>query len=482
MSTVLLESLSAWWPEATLSLGGLLTVLLGVRAGRASRGTPAMATAWLTVLASGLLLFAAPAPDGTELFFGLIVADPFSLVIRWVAWGAIALTLLLIQASDEFTDTTRGEAAGLVLLIGVGLMLMAEANHLLMAYVAMELVSLSSYVLVGFLDEPRSSEASLKYFLFGALASGLMLFGMSLLFGITGALSFPELRQATAGLTGPLQGALLMAMSLLLAGLAFKISMVPFHMWTPDAYEGAPVPITALLSVGPKAAGFALLVRLMEALGAAWPMTEPLLLWLTVLTMTLGNLVALAQTNVKRLLAYSTIGQVGYLLIGFAVKSSWSLQGLLLYLIAYLFMNLGAFACVVAVVRETRSESVEAFRGLARRAPGMALLFAVFLLSLAGIPPLLGFFGKALLFGAALEAHRPWLAIAGIVNSAIALYYYVNLIRLMYLHEPEAAIPLRPPAAVRVALAVCGTGTIVLGLFPQPLLAWLAVHAVVNLL
>jgi NADH-quinone oxidoreductase subunit N len=496
MSTVLLQSLGAWWPEAILSLGALAAMLAGVMGrcdgpGQAAGPRPALIVGWISLLGSGLALWRASVPTGTPVFFGLILCDPFSLAFRWIAWGSVAIVLLLLMASRE-VDASRGdECVGLLLLIGVGLMLMAEANHLLMAYVAMELVSLSSYILVGFLDEPRSAEASLKYLLFGALSSGIMLFGMSLLFGLTGELGFNELLKASSGMSGPMAGALLLSVTLMLAGLAFKISMVPFHMWTPDAYEGAPIPVTALLSVGPKAAGLALFVRLMEALRPAWPALEPILLGLTIVTMTLGNLVALAQTNVKRLLAYSTIGQVGYLLIGLTVSTRIGLEGLLLYLVAYLFMNLGAFACVVAVVNETGpaatgggagDESLDAFRGLSARSPSLALLCAVFLFSLAGIPPLLGFVGKFLLFGAALEGGKPLLAIAGVVNSAAALYYYVNIIRLMYLNAPQRVEPLRPAPALRWALAVCGAATILLGLFPGPLLAWLSLRTVVALL
>jgi len=479
MGTLLLQSLNAWWPETILSLGALAAMVVGVSSRRCG---PALIVGWLSLFGSGFALWHASVPAGTSVFFGVILCDPFSLAFRWVAWGSVAIVLSLLMASREVDPSSVGEYVGLLLLIGVGLMLMAEANHLLMAYVAMELVSLSSYLLVGFLDEPRSSEAALKYLLFGALASGIMLFGMSLLFGLTGELGFSELLQASMGLSGPMTNALLLSITLMLAGLAFKISMVPFHMWTPDAYEGAPIPITALLSVGPKAAGLALFARLMAALAPAWPTLEPLLLALTVLTMTLGNLVALAQTNVKRLLAYSTIGQVGYLLIGLMVHTRTGIEGLLLYLVAYLFMNLGLFACVVAVVNETGHESLEAFRGLSARSPALALCCAVFLLSLAGMPPLLGFFGKFLLFGAALEAGKPLLAIAGIVNSAIALTYYVNIIRLMYLNAPQRAEPLHTTPALRWALAVCGAATVLLGLFPGPLLTWLSTRTVVTLL
>ena len=473
MNTVVFQSLAAWWPEAILSAGALAVMLLGTST---NRPRAALAATWITLFAAAAALQMVPTPPPSGLFFGLVACDAFSLAFRWLALGTVAVVVLLLGASRELDPSLRGESLGLVLAISVGLMLMAEATHLLMAYVSMELVSLSSYILVGFLRERRSAEASLKYLLFGALSSGIMLFGMSLLFGLTGALAFPDVLRATAGLSGPMAGALLVAVALLLAGLAFKISMVPFHMWTPDAYEGAPVAVTAFLSVGPKAAGLALLLRLMSALGPAWQTVAPLILGLTIVTMTLGNLVALVQTNVKRLLAYSTIGQVGYLLIGLAVHTPLGLEGLLVYLVAYLFMNLGAFACVVAVVNDTGSESLDAFRGLSQRSPVIALLCTLCLLSLAGLPPLLGFFGKFLLFGSALDAHHPVLAVAAILNSAIALYYYVNLIRLMYLIEPVRREPLRPALSLRLALAVCAAVTLWLGLFPAPLLR--ALHAV----
>jgi len=465
MRTVLVDSLAVWWPECLLSAGALLVIIVGVWFRR--RLTDGVA--WASLLAGAWALWNTPAAPATGAFFGLILCDPFSLAFRWLALGVTALVLLMVMGSREATRH-HGEYLGLLLLLAVGLMVMAEANHLLMAYVAMELVSLSGYLLVGFLEEPRSAEAALKYLLFGALSSAVMLFGMSLLVGVTGQMAFPDIRLASAGLDGGHTSALLVAVTLMLAGLAFKISMVPFHMWTPDAYEGAPMPVAALLSVGPKAAGVALLLRLLEALRPAWPQLAPLVLGLTVMTMTLGNLVALAQTNVKRLLAYSTIAQVGYLLIGVTADSRLGLEALLVYLVAYLFMNLGAFACAAAVADETGSESLEAFKGLAARSPGLALACALFLLSLAGIPPLLGFIGKFLLFGSALEAGQVWVAIAGVVNSAIALYYYVNLIRLMYFVGPPHRASLQVAPALRVALVVCAAATLGLGLFPSAVL------------
>jgi NADH-quinone oxidoreductase subunit N len=478
MSAILLGSLQAWWPEAILSLGAMGALLLGAAA---PRSRLPLALAWGSVLAAALALWQAPVSPESPPFFGLIICDPFALVLRWLALGTTGIVLLLAPASRELAESLRAECVGLLLLVGVGLMLMAEANHLLMAYLAMELVSLSSYALAGFLRERRSAEAALKYLLFGALSSGIMLFGMSLLFGITGALAFPDLARAAA-LVAPTDakaGAILVATALMAAGLAFKISLVPFHMWTPDVYEGAPAAVTALLSVGPKAAGFALLLRLIGLFAPAWPLLEPSFVALAIATMTLGNAVALVQTNVKRLLAYSTIGQAGYLVIAFIVNSP---EALLVYLAAYLFMNLGAFACVIAVLNDTGSESVEAFRGLCRRAPGLALLTALFLLSLAGIPPLLGFFGKFLLFGAALKGGQPLLAVAAAVNSAIALYYYANLIRLMYFAPPAQESPVRPALALRVAAGACAAATVAFGLYPAPLLRFISERAIVQLL
>jgi len=482
MKTVLFDSVSVWWPEAILSAGALCVILAGAWTRRSGASWPVVTLTWLSLAAAAAALWQTPATPSAGVFFGLILVDGFSGLFRWLALGVVALVVLMASGSRDVEDALRGEYLGLLLFVGVGLMLLAEASHLLMAYVAMELVSLSSYALVGLSRDARASEAALKYLLFGALASGLMLFGMSLIFGLTGELGFAEILRSVEGFGGPMRQALLVAVAFVLVGLGFKISMVPFHMWTPDAYEGAPVPVTALLSVGPKAAGLALLLRMGGVLEPIWPSLEGLLLGLTVVTMTLGNLVALAQTNVKRLLAYSTIAQVGYLLIGFVVNTRVGVEAIMVYLVAYLFMNLGAFACVVAVVNDTGSESVEAFRGLARRAPVLAALCAVCLLSLAGMPPLLGFFGKFLLFRSAVTTGQIPLVLIALLNSAIALYYYVNILRQMYLLTPAQATPLHAAWPVRLAAVACGTCTVALGLFPETLLRLAHASSLVNLL
>lgn len=473
MGIVLGESLRAWWPEAILSLGALAAVALSAFVS----AKVVRVAAWVTLAFSGLALAMARVPTATDIFYGVIVCDAPGLVFRWLALATVALVLLMLLGSREMEEAFRSEAIGLLLFAGFGLMLLSEANHLLMAYLALELVSLGSYLLVGFLPQRRSAEAALKYLLFGALASGTMLFGMSLLFGCTGELSFSALATSLIGLGSPLREAVVLSALLILVGVAFKISMVPFHLWTPDAYEGAPVAVTAFLSVGPKVAGLALFWRLMQVLEPVWPALAPTVLGLTVLTMSLGNLAAITQTNVKRLLAYSTIAQVGYLLIGIVVGGGEGLQAIFVYLTAYLFMNLGLFACVQAVVNETGQEHLDAFRGLSRRAPWLALSTAVFLLSLAGMPPLLGFIGKFMLFDAAVRAQQHGLAAAAVVNSVIGLYYYVNIIRLMYAAPAEHVIPLRPALGLRVAAGLCLAAVLTLGVWPAPLLSRLQAQA-----
>jgi NADH-quinone oxidoreductase subunit N len=470
MVHTLLPSLFAWLPEVVLSVGAMGVMWCGASA--RSRRAPTLLTG-VVLCAAAVMLFNVQASPPAEGFFGMIRLDAMAHVFRWLALGVVALVVLMASSSSDVAPRWFGEYLGLLVVVGVGLMLMAEAQHLLMAYLSIELVSLTSYLLVALTRDARSSEAGLKYLLFGALSSGIMLFGMSLLFGVTGEMYFPAIRETLERLPPSQMRLCSTAVALVSVGLAFKISMVPFHMWTPDVYEGAPVPVTAMLSVGPKAAGLALLLRFIQALEPVWMVMAPVLVWLTVVTMTVGNLAALSQTNVKRLLAYSTIGQVGYLLIGISVNTVVGIKAILVYLAAYLFMNLGAFACVVAVVTDSGSESVDAFRGLARRAPVLALCCAVFLLSLAGLPPLFGFIGKFVLFGAAIQSGAVWLAVAAVVNSAVALYYYVNIIRQMYLLSPQEARPLRPAAALRVALGVCGMATVAFGVFPSGVLSWI---------
>jgi proton-translocating NADH-quinone oxidoreductase chain N len=315
--------------------------------------------------------------------------------------------------------------------------------------------------------ERKSNEAGIKYFLFGAGASAIMIYGFSILYGLTGQTNLYAIADQLK--TAP-QGALIVAIALSLAGFGFKISMVPFHQWTPDVYEGAPTPVAAYLSVASKAAGFAALVRLL--LVAVAPTNVDwitLIAGLSVVTMTLGNLLALPQRNIKRMLAYSSISHAGFLLIGVAAfKGDFGTPGLLIYILAYTFTNLGAFFIAVLMGQRLGTDDIPDYAGLSQRAPGVALLMAFFMLSLAGIPPTAGFFGKFYIFGAAISNGLGWLAVVGIANSVVALYYYVNVIRVMYLVPAPTAEPVRESPALSLALGITALGTLIVGLFPQP--------------
>jgi NADH-quinone oxidoreductase subunit N len=366
--------------------------------------------------------------------------------------------------------------------------LLAGAQNLLMLYLALELVSLPSYVLAGFRHGDRmSSEAALKYVIFGAAASGLMLYGFSLLYGLAGTLDLPGIGETVVsrGFAGGVDAQLLVVIAVLLsvAGFAFKIAAVPFHMWCPDVYEGAPTPFVAFLSVAPKAAGFAALLRFFlvgfgqpAGFPAAGEFPWPLVLGvLAMATMTVGNFAAIGQNNVKRLLAYSSIAHAGYLLMAAAVGSPLAVRGILLYLPIYLLMNMGAFMVVMAVRERTGSESIDAYRGLGTRAPYLAVVMAIFLFSLTGIPPFAGFIGKFFLFAAALQTKSPFfyvVAVVGVVNSVVSLYYYARIIRVCFLEKPDEAatttVFVGSPA--RALMGVLAVPTLVLGIWWGPLL------------
>ncbi len=422
-------------------------------------------------------------------FGGLLAHDGLALVARALVLSATGLAVILGLASPALPARRRVEYHGLLLLLALGMCLLASASHLLMIYVALEAVSLSSYLLAGFDDRGgRSTEAGLKYVLFGGVASAVMLFGFSLFYGLTGQLSLDGVALALSSGVGvlPANGlALLFAAVLVLAGFGFKVAAVPFHMWCPDVYEGAPTPFTALLSVGPKVAGFAVLLRFG---GTLWPaaMGEApayvlLLGVMATATMFMGNLVAIWQDNIKRLLAYSSIAHAGYLLLGVTVGGERGVGAVAVYLAVYVVMNLGAFAVVAAVDRAGGGEDIAAYRGLGARAPLLALSMTVFLVSLAGLPPTAGFIGKLYVFAALIEHGGFWyvaLAVAGVLNAVISLYFYARIIKAMYLEaSPSGAVVIgvaTSPAVLAVLLAV---PTLALGVFWRPLAALARVAA-----
>jgi NADH-quinone oxidoreductase subunit N len=385
------------------------------------------------------------------LYSRMVVVDDFAVFFKIIFCLAAFATVWMSIGSNEVRGTNEGEYYGLLLASTVGMLYMASAANLLMAYLSLEFVSLTSYVLTGYLrHNRRSGEAALKYLIYGGVASGTMIYGMSWLYGAAGSLDYAYINAALSqGSIPPLT--LFIAVLLILAGFGYKIASVPFHMWAPDVYTGAPIPVTAFLSVGSKAAGFAILTRLFypglsQAVGGGgwhflagvdWPQ---LMLVICMVTMTLGNLAALNQQNVKRLLAYSSIAHAGYTLMGFVVLNDEGLRAMLFYLVTYYLMNIGAFLVVMVVANSTGREDIEGFRGLAWRGGAVpAVAMAIFLFSLAGLPPLAGFIGKFYLFAAVVKAQFYLLALVGLANSLVALYYYARIVRTMFLDMPDGS-------------------------------------------
>ena len=496
-----LDSLASFGPELALTGGVLLLLVLDLAWRRSSARTARLTGAALLVFAAaGVLLARQPAAPAT-LFNGMIASDAFATFFKWLFLAAGALTVAIAAQGKDLAPARLGQFFALLVAIVLGMFLMASATDLLMMYLAIELVSMTSYVLAGFRrGDRRATEAALKYVIYGGVASGVMLFGMTYLYGLTGTFSFHELGpriqalQATGLPLAATRVALVVGLVFVSAGVGYKIAAVPFHMWCPDVYEGAPTPFTAFLSVGPKAAGFALALRffLSAFAGPAAPSTGLLqalggIPWPAVLgvvaaaTMTLGNLAALTQTNLKRLLAYSSIAHAGYTLMGLAAVSTAGAQSVMLYLAVYLIMNVGAFLVVILVADATGSESILDYKGLARRHPLAAIAFAIFLLSLTGLPPFAGFIGKWYLFTAVWERTGDpgggWYAVlllAAALNTAVSLYYYARIIRAMFLDPPNVpgAGPLRAPIGYQLILGACAVLVLLLGIVPQPVIAW----------
>ncbi len=395
-------------------------------------------------------------------FFGLYVADPLALIFK-IIFVFIGLIVLLINREyfAQRVKNNEGEFYFLFLISIVGLMMAVSSPNLLFIYLCIELVGLTSYVLTGFLKKNlKSQEAALKYFLFGAVSSAIFLYGISLFYGISGTFSLLNV----VGLN-PADPVVYIASLFIILGLAFKIALAPMQFWCPDVYEGAPTPITAYLSVGPKAAGFAVLIRFITMIGVDLSFMFAII---AVLTMTWGNLVALRQTNIKRLLAYSSIAQAGYILIGLS-SFQFGYPSMIYYLLAYVCANLGAFTVAIGFSNALNSEEIESYSGMGVRSPMMAAAFALFFLSLIGIPPLGGFVGKFLVFGTAVGANYIWLVVVGIINSVISVYYYLNVVRVMYFERGESG-PLMIPSSIYIAVSFCLGATLLLGIFPNLLL------------
>jgi NADH-quinone oxidoreductase subunit N len=467
----LLHSVHRFWPESVLTGGLLLVVLVDSTQIRGRNAVNWLLT--VGTLAAAFVLSLRLGTQSSSLFSGMIVLDPLGIFFKLllIAASLIVVGAFRFDGSRELRGLGQGEFYALMLAVTFSNLLLASANDLTMLYLALEMVSITSYVMVAYLKGDRlSNEASLKYILFGAVSTGAMLYGLSLVYGLTGSTSLPVIRQVLAsGLTDANRLTVYIVALLVFAGFGFKTASVPFHFWCPDVYQGAPTPVTAFLSVAPKAAGFAIMMRFfygglaVEGTGP-WDLTGTIdwphvLMYVSVLTMTVGNVAALTQTNMKRLLAYSSIAHAGYIMMGVVALSENGARSLMVYLFAYVFMNLGAFLVVTLVHNQDGTFDLRDYPGLSRRAPFLTIAMAVFLLSLMGIPPFVGFMGKLYVFGAVIEKGPRywWYAAVGAVNAAVAAFYYARVLKTMIIdagneEKPAFRLPLADSAWVWLLL------------------------------
>ena len=453
-------------PELVLTGGSLLVLVADVLLPRRS-GT---ALAWLTLLVLGATAVSlVPFVDThLEIANGLIAVDRFALFFKIVFLASAALTVLMSTRYLEIEGASPGEYYFLILCSTLGMMIMAGGIDLITIFIGLETMAVSFYILAGFIKpSQRSNEAAVKYFLLGAFSLGILLYGMSLMYGLSGTTNLRVMATAFVGQESDPR--LVLAVILVVAGIGFKIAAVPFHMWAPDVYEGAPTPITAFLSVGSKAASFAMLLRIffegLPSMSADWRLLFEVL---AIVTMTVGNVAALTQTNLKRMLAYSSIAHAGYLLMGVVAGTPRGVSAMLIYLLIYAFMQLGAFAIIVMMRRaDSAGDELKDFSGLAFRNPMAAFAMLLFMLSLGGIPPTAGFMGKFWLFGAAIDSGYVWLAVIGVLNSAISLYYYIRIVVFMYLKKETIGSEPTVSAPLAIVLGVTVVATIVLGVYPR---------------
>ncbi len=401
---------------------------------------------------------------------GMLAVDKFALFFKFLI---ISITALVIMSSWEYIskrlENLRGEFFGLILLSALGLMLMAAAQEMISIYVSLELSGMALYALAAFLKDRKSTESGLKYIILGDVASATLIYGMIIVFGMTGETNLDAIGSVlTEG--GFREPALLLGIILIAAGFAFKIGAVPFHMWMPDVYEGAPTPVTAYLSVASKAAGFAVILRIFfTGFGSPeWLFNDWSVMFgvLAAITMTAGNMMAIEQTNIKRLLAYSGVAQAGYLMVGLAAANAAGQSGIMFYLVVYALANLGAFIVIIAISNMIDSDEINDYSGMIKRAPALALVLAVFLISLTGIPPTAGFMGKLFVFNAAMEEGMLWLVIFATVNSVIAAFYYFKVIKVMFLGQPKSTEKISTGPALEFALIVTTVGVFTLGIYP----------------
>ena len=452
-----LSSLSPMWSELTIAVGALVLTLWGVF--RPDNDREAEVVSWLAILLLGIagwLVLHQPSA-GTTMFAGAFIEDGFGRFMKLLALGGSAAAILL--SIDDFRDhkVLKFEYPVLILLATAGMMMMISAGDLIALYLGLELQSLALYVVAAFRrDDVRSSEAGLKYFVLGALSSGMLLYGASLVYGFTGATRFDQIAEIARGTSAMSNLGLVFGLVFLLVGLSFKVSAVPFHMWTPDVYQGAPTPVTAFFAAAPKVAAMALLVRVVTTafpgIAGQW---QQIVTFLAIASMLLGAFAAIGQTNIKRLMAYSSIANVGFALVPLVSNSKEGVQGVLIYMAIYVVMTLGTFACVIAMRRESGPvEEIDELSGLAQRNLPLAAALATLMFSLAGIPPLAGFWGKFYAFLPAIKSGYYTLAVIGVLASVVGAYYDLRIVKVMFFDEPaQAFLPVRAKVGLVIALS-----------------------------
>ena len=457
-------------PELVLAIMAMVLLMYGVFRGDKSVSS----VSWLAVLSLltvGIIMSFLP-ESMQSAFAGQFVVDQFARFMKWLVILGSAIAVLMSMNYNEREGITRFEFPVLILFAALGMLLMISANDLISLYVGLELQSLALYVIAAFRrDSTKSSEAGLKYFVLGALSSGMLLYGASMIYGFAGTTRFDTLATLFTGPNVDPGVGVVVGLVFLLAGLAFKVSAVPFHMWTPDVYEGAPTPVTAFFAVAPKIAAIALLVRTMVGpFGELFEQWQQIVILISILSMLLGALAAIWQQNLKRLLAYSSIGHVGYALVGLAAGSKEGITGIGVYMAIYLAMNVGTFCCVLSMRRQgLMAEGIDDLAGLARNHPMMAAAMAVFMFSMAGIPPLAGFFGKLYVFLAAVNEGLYTLAIIGVLTSVVGAYYYLRIVKIMYFDEPADAFDKTAGREVGFIMTVAGLFTLLFFVLPSPI-------------
>ncbi|MHA1548086.1 MAG: NADH-quinone oxidoreductase subunit NuoN [Alphaproteobacteria bacterium] len=449
-------------PELVLAVGAMALLMLGAFGGARAIPTVTSLSVIVLILAALILIFSDASGPA---FNGAFVVDPFARLLKVVALIGSAVAIVMSVGFTRRMGFERFEFPILIVIATLGMMMMISANDLIALYLGVEMQSLALYVIAAInRDSLRSTEAGLKYFVLGALSSGMLLYGASLVYGFTGQTSFAGIAAALQG--GDASIGLTFGMVFMIAGLAFKVSAVPFHMWTPDVYEGAPTPVTAFLSAAPKVAAMALFVRaIISPFASITPDWQQVLTFVAIASMVLGAFAAIGQRNIKRLMAYSSIGHMGFALVGLAAGTQAGVEGVVIYLIIYMTMNLGAFACILAMRRgDGMIENIDEMSGLARTNPVLAFVLAMILFSLAGVPPLAGFFGKFYVFLAAIEVGLFALAVIGVLASVVGAYYYLRIIKIMYFDKPsEALAPV--PRELRVIAGASGAFVVLFVLF-----------------